>query len=63
MMEEKIRVSCEFADSICGYRDFPDYESAWAFSFRVDLTARVWIGAEQVQQGFIAADERGPQDW
>ncbi|TDG05102.1 hypothetical protein E1N52_27085 [Paraburkholderia guartelaensis] len=62
-MEEKFRVSWEFADGLYGYRDFPDYESAWAFSLKVDLTARVWIGSEQVQQGFIASDDRVPLDW
>lgn len=62
MMKEKFRVSWEYTDGSCGYRDFPDYESACALSFKVDLTARVWIGSEQVQQGIIASDEHGPLD-
>lgn len=55
-------VSYEFSDGSGGECEFDldelAQEAAYNFA-RTNPTARVWIGDEQVQRGFIAADERG----
>lgn len=51
------RVSWEFADGSCGYRDYATMAEADHVAMNLHPDARVWIGSEMVQQGFIAADD------
>lgn len=55
--ETTIRVCWEFADGSYGYRDCATLEDAEHLARNQFPDARVWIGDEMVQQGFISTDD------
>ena len=51
-------VAWEYPDGSGGWRDFDDYEDAYAYArpFFGDPT-RIWINDDIINQGFTASDE------
>lgn len=58
-----ITVCWEFADGSGGHTEYGDPKEAERLARDIAAQwpdARVWCGADQIQQGFIAADDRVP---
>jgi hypothetical protein len=60
---DPVTVCWEFADGSGGHHHYGDQESAESAARAVAeewADARVWCGDCQIQQGFVAEDERTP---